>query len=272
MSRVRIAVIMACHNRIEVTRRCLQALEITASTQNLEISLFAVDDGSSDGTSDELLKYSFTKILIEGTGNWYWARSMSIAQSMVPDDYDAILWLNDDVILFEESFEILNRAILENDKRILIGQLASPDGGSITYGGIKQVGWRKNNLQLIDSPDELNLVKTFNGNFVYVPMQMARLVGQIDGKFLHGYADIDYGLRAIKAGVPIFVMPEVVGECASNTSKYSETLRQLFFEKKGTPLRSQLRFFIRHGGPEWPIYVIYPFYKHFWKKITKRSL
>ena len=270
LSKIKIAILMACHNRVEVTKRCLQSLDKAQSvTQNIEISLFAVDDGSTDGTSEELLNWRFTKTLIDGTGNWYWARSMSKAESKVPDDYDGYLWLNDDVELFENSLKILYQAILEDDNRILIGQLVSPLDGTITYGGIRQVGWKRNFLQVIDTPVSLDLVKTFNGNFVYIPMSISKKLGKIDGKFQHGYADYDYGLRASKIGIPLFVLHEVVGECGPNNSKdkYTETLHQLLFEKKGTPLKSQIRFFSRHGGPEWVIYVIYPFYKYFRRKL-----
>jgi GT2 family glycosyltransferase len=270
LSVIKIAILMACHNRVEVTKRCLQSLDnAQLKTQDIEISLFAVDDGSTDGTSEVLLNWSSTKILIEGTGNWYWARSMSIAESKVPDDYDGYLWLNDDVELFQNSLKILHHAILEDENRILIGQVASPFDGTITYGGVRQVGWKRNFLQLIDTPVNIDLVKTFNGNFVYIPMSIAKKLGKIDGKFLHGYADFDYGLRASKMGIPLFVLREVVGECAPNNSKakYTETLHQLLFEKKGMPLKSQIRFFTRHGGPEWLIYVIYPFYKYFRGKL-----
>lgn len=272
MSKVKIAILMACHNRIETTKRCLKNLEnAQLTTHDIEISLFAVDDGSTDGTLEELLNWSFTKVVIEGTGNWYWARSMSIAESKVPDDYDGCLWLNDDVELFENSLEILYHAILEDENRILIGQLVSPNDGTVTYGGIRQVGWKKNFLQVIDTPVNVDSVKTFNGNFVYIPKGISKILGKIDGKYSHGYADYDYGLRASKMAIPLFVLPEVVGECAPNTSreKYTETLHQLMFEKKGTPLKSQVRFFSRHGGPEWLIYVIYPFYRHFRRKVLK---
>ena len=269
VSKLKIAILMACHSRVEITRRCLQSLnKAQLTTQDLEVSLFVVDDGSSDSTSKELLNWHFTKTLIDGTGNWYWAKSMSIAESRVPDDYDGYLWLNDDVDLYEDSLKILYRAILEDENRILIGQLVSPLDGTITYGGIRQVGWRRNFLKVIDTTVDTSLVKTFNGNFVYIPMRISKKLGKIDGKFSHGFADYDYGLRASKMAIPLFVLREIVGECSPNNSKekYTETLHQLLFEKKGTPLRSQIRFYFRHGGPEWPIYVIYPFYKYFRRK------
>ena len=72
----RIAVLMACHNRVVTTLCCLERL----FNNNLaDIDVWLVDDGSSDGTETRVRERFPSVNVIKGTGNLYWARGMRLA-------------------------------------------------------------------------------------------------------------------------------------------------------------------------------------------------
>ena len=47
-----VSVIIPCYNRLDLTKRCLAAL--AAATDDVEIELVLIDNGSTDGTTDYL--------------------------------------------------------------------------------------------------------------------------------------------------------------------------------------------------------------------------
>ena len=109
----KIAVLMACHNRCDTTLSCLRLLfgNVTDSI----ITVFLVDDGSTDGTC-EAVKKGFPAVhTSRGTGSLYWARGMerawqrALAHEHVDGKFDGYMWLNDDAMLAEDALEKLMR-------------------------------------------------------------------------------------------------------------------------------------------------------------------
>ena len=78
---------------------------------------------------------------------------------------------------------------------------------------------------------------------------------------------MDYGLRLRQAGGENVLIPGHVGTCAANNAASVNldpsvplSVRWRYFRSpKGTPLRSQVRFLRRHGGPCWPIFLLPPY-------------
>ena len=88
---------MTCHNRRETTLRCLEslALEKRVGVGQWKIDVFLVDDGSTDGTREEVGELSGSGSgngsgsgsgsgsgrihLIEGDGTLFWAKGMELA-------------------------------------------------------------------------------------------------------------------------------------------------------------------------------------------------
>ena len=261
--KIDIAILMACHNRKLITKRCIDSIIRANELFHWNLKLFVVDDGSTDGTKEVLINSHLNSQVILGSGDWYWAKSMAFAESFVPDNFQGKLWLNNDVELLPDALQKLGHFMAAFPSSIIVGQLLDPISNSISYGGLKQIGKLKNSFKVAASKGVEDGFQTFCGNFAYIPMSISRKLGPIDGNFSHGFADLDYGLRATKASVNILVPPTYFGYCASNPLPGDSTLRKrlahLLSEKRGTPLKSQIKFFRRHGGVEWPIYVIYPF-------------
>lgn len=211
----RTAVLMTCHNRAKKTLECLQALY---AQRNCPIegtfSVYLIDDGSTDNTS-ELVSANFPQVnLIEGDGTLFWNRGMHLAWANASkNNYDYYLWLNDDTLLFPFAVkDLLVCAEKTNDEAIICGTTKSADNGSTTYGG------RLNKGGLITPNGEIQLCDYFNGNCVLIPKKVFNIVGNLDYTYNHALGDWDYGLRAKQKNIKAFVSARFVGLCEKHGS------------------------------------------------------
>jgi GT2 family glycosyltransferase len=230
-----IKVLLACHNRKSLTERLLGALEKEAATYALKIEVFAVDDGSIDGTLEMLENSKIVKWTYPGDGTLYWAASMAKAESeaVSSSEFEAgqvkLLWINDDVDLYPGSISRAVEVSTNHPNAIVIGSMRD-EGGQFTYGGLKRRGLHPLSFEGVSPIDAVQSVETFNGNFVLVPAWIAKNMGQIDAQFSHGFADIDYGLRAKKMGFDLIVLPFFTGTCNRNLPNGFKTRRQAWRE------------------------------------------
>lgn len=200
--------------------------------------------------------------VIKGKSNWYWAKAMSEAHRAIDEDFDFQLWLNDDVKVAPGGLDILEKISNQYPSSIIVGSTREFNSEKITYGGYRKVGRHPFKYVLVQPGEEAKEVDTFNGNIVLIPKELIFKVGPIDGGFGHAYADIDYGLRAKKYGVNSILAPGFVGFCEANkvvkaSSKLLDRWKTLN-SPKGLPVKSQVRFLLRHGGVLWPIYIFPP--------------
>lgn len=257
---IRIAVLMAVHNRWEMTKDVLSKLQKTQSGAEICIHIF--DDGSSDITGLELTKYERVSYQ-RGNGDLFWAKSMKYAQDSVTEPIDYFLWLNNDVSLADDFLQRIMAAIKLFPESILVGQTSDPRSNQITYGGLKRIGRHPHRLRIINAQEKYELADTFCGNIVLIPRRINLSLGGIDGDYEHGYADYDFGYRAKRIGFNIQIIPGFLGTCSINppilsSGNFLNSLK-ILISKKYLPIRSQIRFCKRHGGPEWVIYVLAPY-------------
>lgn len=212
---VTIGVIITCFNRKEKTIRCLTLLHnATKKVVNVKLDIFLLDDGCTDGTGEAVTKLFPNINLIKGDGNLFWNRGMNKvwkeAYKVNPDFY---LWLNDDTFLFENSLNSLLFSSLEKDNQaIIVGTTESEVDGLLTYGG------RKERLELLEPTVDLQECYHFNGNVVLIPNSVFQKVGYLDDNFHHAIGDFDYGLRARKQNIKLFVSSSVSGTCERHNS------------------------------------------------------
>ena len=90
----------------------------------IDLNVYLVDDGSTDGTS-EAVKKNFPQVnIIKGDGTLFWNGGMRVAFSKAMEsEHDYYLWLNDDTILnfplFVISKEVRLRDLLVIENRII---------------------------------------------------------------------------------------------------------------------------------------------------------
>ncbi|MEI2716274.1 MAG: glycosyltransferase family 2 protein [Candidatus Nanopelagicales bacterium] len=251
-----IAVLMACHNRRDVSLHCVgRVLEQTVSRQGA-VRIFVTDDGSTDGTGQALAALSHAVEVTAGSGSLFWASGMAQAeQRALPWCPDLLLWLNDDTILDSDALERLLRCHGDHPDAILVGATRDPTSGRVTYGGrVRTSRWHPQRFAHLPASTRIQKADTFNGNVVLIPAGVQRQVGLIDAAYPHGYADDDYGLRATELGIPILQIPGTVGTCARNPVE--EQVRgfdawRRSQSRKGLPWRAQAHYWRRHGGRLW---------------------
>jgi GT2 family glycosyltransferase len=269
VSRIRLAVLMACYNRKNKTLSCLSALYHQKDIEDVKISVYLVDDNCTDGTGDAIRRRYPDVIIIQGTGSLYWSAGMRIAFSeAVKFNYDYYLWLNDDTDFFDDTVRKLldtSRLVEEFEGRaaIVAGSTRDRQTGVHTYGGrIRPIWWRPLTFKLLEPIDVPRRCVTMNGNCVLVPREVVKKVGVISSAFTQMAGDFDYGLRAGRLGISCWIAPGYVGTCSSNPRSsymnaelpYEERRKALADPKEAPPTREWMTFAWRHAGFLWPVY------------------
>ena len=220
--------LLTSHNRADLTVRCLHRLKEICNAEKLSAYAVLIDAGSTDDTRRRA-KGAFDGILVRSvTTNVHWAEGMAQAEKLVldeldPSDDDLIVWLNDDVLLDRDA---LRKALLwikrdpERRNTVFSGSMRSADG-SFTYGGLDRSRWSPLRIRLVQPGSYPIPVDTFHGNFLWVPVKLAKKLGGIDGLFGHHMADIDYGVRNVKEGNRNVLLPESYGICENNDADFS---------------------------------------------------
>ena len=278
------AVLLTVFNRKDKTLQCLSRLFDQLPVEDLQIDVFLTDDGCTDGTAEAVESLFPSVHILEGSGELFWNRGMLMAWKAATEtrNYDAYIWLNDDTYVYVDMLVSLTQAMKQTSERaILVGATEDAAHSKLTYGGRLSEG-------TIPIPSvELAPVDYFNGNIVLVPQFVFRQLGYIDGYFTHSKGDYDYGLRAKKAGLQIYQIGKVLGECDEHPTfdkwcdpnvPFSQRWK-LLNRPNGMPPRETFYFEKRHYGiivacfhyltvhircffPKWWI----------WKKQPKRNL
>jgi len=268
---VKVVALLTCHNRKELTLRCLEAFFSQAFRANAAVlEAIVVDDGSTDGTGEAVAAKFDSARVLEGDGSLFWAGGMQRAESWaIAERPEFLLWLNDDVTLDASAVDRLLATAATSPDAIVVGALLDPETGAVTYSGVVASRWHPMRTRLVE-PSYVPLeAETFNGNLVLVPRVVYERLGSIDGSFSHGQADFDYGLRARRAGFRIVVGPGSFGVCrrGHRLGTFEDTTLSLtrrwalVRSPTGLPMRSHARYMRRHGGRLWPVFWAAPYVK-----------
>ena len=260
-----INVIIASHNRANLTFSCINQLK-RFTPDDVSLRIVLVDDGSTDDTVARIRDSHPDVEIISGDGTWYWAKSMSVADEYCEDNLSDLLWINDDVRLFPDSISRALELSVANPGNIIVGQCFSEKNGNLTYGGLAKHASHPFKYYMVESIDMPSLCDTFNGNFVFVPMNIRKEIGPIDGKFGHRFADLDYGLRSINSGFSNLILPGAIGYCERNTTTQSNNALRRVLQTaapKNLPIKALWRFVKKHGKRGSWIYILIPYIKAF---------
>jgi len=204
-----IAVLLTVFNRKDVTIKCLRNLSVQSIPDVFQMDIYIVDGGSSDGTV-EAVRTEFPYVNIKVCDGVFWNRGMYHAWEWAAEKhYDFYMWLNDDTFIYDDCILSLIAAANDTDnKAIIVGATVDTVMKTqVTYGG------RKTGGGFIIPDGNLEKVDYFNGNIVLVPDYVYSLLGNLDYYFSHSKGDFDYGMRAWKAGIEMYQIGRVLGEC-----------------------------------------------------------
>lgn len=245
-----LAVLMTCHNRREKTLKCLTALFACAPVKGLALSVYLVDDGSTDGTGDAVRQAWPAVRVIPGDGALFWNRGMRKAwEAALKQDADFYLWLNDDTMLQTDAVGLLQGASArEGHGSIICGSTTLPGTDEWSYGGTA------GGSPVI--PDgTLQSCELCHGNILWVPRQVVCRIGMLDGFYLHALGDYDYSRTAAASGVPMVVAAEYLGVCERHAKAVPWTDNKV-------PLKRRLRNLYSPLGNAQPRYYFYYVRKH----------
>ena len=252
--RPKTAILITCYNRVEKTKLCLRhCFDAISLTKNFDHDIFLLDDNSPDKTGEIIRNLYPTINVIYGNGKYFWCGGTRKLweYASTKKDYDFYVWLNDDSILYKNSFSVIYNDLKTKNSSIIVGTFISSNKSlqKITYGG------RNKNLKLIEPSGEPQECTLINGNFVFIPREVFKKIGFLSNKFTHNYGDIDYGLRAIKKKIKIFIASEVVGVCNQNeievwrrpNTSFFSRLKSLY-ESKSFIIHEVMYFQLVHFG------------------------
>jgi len=217
-----IAVLMTCHNRVQTTLACLEALFDAILPSEFVLEVFLVDDLSPDETG-KIVKDKYPQInVIQGTGNLFWAKGMRLAwkEATLHKEFDYYMWLNDDTILFknaiQELIDVNHKYKFINKVNITFGFCCSPKNPEVTtYGALF------NRTKLIPNGN-IQLGNLINGNVVLVPNEVYKKIGMFSDNYTHGIADYDYSLKATNEVIDCVSTRIFVAECTRNQDFYAD--------------------------------------------------
>jgi len=264
-----IAILLTCFNRRAVTLECLKGV-FESDLRGIDFDFFIVDGGSSDGTV-KAISERHPDLHIEVHNGLFWNQGMIQAWKLASRegfDYDAYLLLNDDVNLRCDAIRELAEIIkFWEGHKLGVGYTVSPSTGLVSYGGLKRkIGMSKIRFELVSDHDDQ--IITMNGNCVLVPRLIYKSIGILDSRYQHSFGDIDYGLRATKAGFGIALTKSPVANLESNKTLYSGTQKiglgeiyQTMKNPKGLPIGEWLYFTMQHAGFLWPINFVVKYFK-----------
>jgi GT2 family glycosyltransferase len=276
---VNLSVIIACHNRKALTVRCIERAQIAADNAGAKVSFTVFDDGSTDGTAEAISTLPISLRILTGDGSAYWANSMAQAEtsalSSASGSDDFIVWLNDDVAVDDEAFLSLLETARKAPCSVIVGAMRDPATDVVTYSGMRRTGIHPLSFTMITPSCHIQPIEAFNGNLVLVPVSVAKSLGGIDGGFSHALADIDYGLRCQRAGIPVALAPGTFGTCPRNPPIIPGTLFQdwaRFVGPKGGGNFKSLRRILGKGQRNSWLVFISSTYILWWIREIKRRI
>ena len=208
-----IATLLTCHNRKEKTLKCLKALYEQVFLFDIDLKVFLTDDGCTDGTAEAVHSCFPDVKIIQGDGTLFWNRGMlKVWQEAAKGNFDFYLWLNDDSYLLPDAInKMLVFSKKNEDKAIFVGTTQdSETNREITFGGRKLPHFKQVIPPDEDTPIECDM---FNGNIVLISKHAFETIGFNDSYYRHAFGDFDYGHRARKLGIKMYITPGILGYC-----------------------------------------------------------
>ncbi|MFD7443118.1 glycosyltransferase family 2 protein [Streptomyces sp. NPDC059909] len=279
-----VAVLMTCHNRRDRTLEAISSLHAqTGLPAGIRFTVHLVDAGSVDGTAADVRAAFPDTDVVTVDADVYWGTGTRIAAARA-DPAAHVLWLNDDVVLDPGALAaLLHTAAPLGRPAVAVGAMRSGDGTRTTYSGYRFVRAHLHSPYLERIEPDVHQPKpcaTGNGNAVLVTALARQILGDLDPAFPHRMGDIDYGLRAGRAGIPVLLAPGHVGTCeghpplAQGTSAepgigVRTALRRLVSVREQPP-GSWWRYCHRHLGPWAPLVFCAPYLKTALRSTVRR--
>jgi glycosyltransferase involved in cell wall biosynthesis len=205
-------IIIPVYNRKQITLNCLEKLQLSGDIKKYHIVV--VDDGSTDGTGEEINSLYPEVTVLRGDGNLWWTGAMAVGMHYACEqEAEYIFWLNDDCTPDDNTISGLVSFMQAHPDTITAPACfaGEPDNLVQMHTGFKG---RTGNLP---KPGDVFYVDGLSGRCVGIPTSVFRKIGPPDDrKFPHYSGDDMYVLKATRAGFKACVVGDykvtLVGE------------------------------------------------------------
>lgn len=256
MGRATLSIVIVNYNAGHYLENCLRS--VYAETKQIPFDIWVVDNNSKDA-SVSMIRRNFPLVnLIENKENTGFTRANNDAIRECTGDY--VLLLNPDTLVLENAIGKMVKFMDENPQIGIAGckvlnedrtlQLAcrrsipSPGVAFFRLTGLSRLfpnskGMAKYNLTYLN-PNKANEVDAVSGAFLMIQRKVIDKIGKLDERFFMYGEELDWCLRAKKAGWQVMYYPEAEiihykGECSKSNSRKAafEFYRSMYlFHKK----------------------------------------
>ena len=244
---IRVEIVAPVHNRKALTLLCLQSLS-RINSDGLDVGIVIVDDGSTDGTSEEIREQFPGVEIVSGNGELWFTEGTNVGiRRAVDRDPKYILLMNDDQV-FDADFLVKLVETAERNPRSVVGSLLLLWDAPHKVFQIAPVwstwhgGWRHWHSQTVWTvPEKPWKVDLIVGNCLLVPTEAIRECGLMNAKRYPNFGDAEYTPRLRKAGWNLIVDPRSRVFCQPNTPP--RRIRNMGFAKLFNALFIDLKSF-----------------------------
>jgi GT2 family glycosyltransferase len=212
-----LSIVIVAHDRVELTRRCLEA--VCQAQIPCEYELMLVGNCCTDDTADLHAEFSGRIVnlkYVSNERNLSFSKANNAAAELARGRW--LLFLNNDVMVWPQSIGSLLEAMEQNPEVGVAGaKLLYPDSGTIQHAGMFQMLWGyASNYGVGGRADDARFNTTkevfaVTGAMLCIERRLfGRLRGFNEG-FWYGYEDVDLCLKARKAGRRVLYVPGVSG-------------------------------------------------------------
>lgn len=221
-------IITAVHNRYNLTKQFIYQLSKQTYT---DYQLVLVDDGSTDGTADMVMKELPTSKILFGNGNLWWGGALHMAykylvKGVLKDD-DMILICNDDIDFKPNFLETGVNAVLEHPGYLIQGKGINGNTGLVEDGAsfrdpVTAAGYKAK------FGEEANCGAT---RALFMMGKVYKKIGGMHPILLPHYcSDVEYVIRAVRKGFPCvtYEYPEYINHPDDTGLAKSKNIKQTF--------------------------------------------
>lgn len=241
-----------------------------------------MDDLSPDGTGEAVKKRFPDVNVVYGNGKLYWAGGVRLILDLIGDglkDYDAILLMNDDVMLSPGALEsLVTNGFSQN---AIIGGTVLARDGQLESSGSLLGNFCKPKPRLLIANGHLQKCDLLPGHIMLIPMRIYEKLNGFDKQLPFRFLDLEFTHRASKSGVSVLLAPEVVAiteevhdyyqETSSMRGSLRELIRGILLDPKGPYWRESADYLRRVSPILWWLWLPF-FYRAFFVAVFRSYL
>lgn len=241
-NKVKIAVVTVNYNNAKDTSECIRSF-YKLDTSGLEISIIMVNNGSTEKESQNL-KEKFPEIIfINSSVNKGFAGGNNLGiKKATENKADYILLINNDATVQNKDFF---QNLLKSKEEIISPLIIFKKNGKTTYDFGGKVDWlfgRNTHINSSNKKYDGNTKPDYiSGACLFIKAIVFRKIRLLDDKYFLYYEDVDFCLRAKKAGFKLGInsKSQIFHHLSSSASKLGKRKIKILAD-------SHLRFCMRH--------------------------